>query len=433
MHAPLKPALRVEWRTIPALESIVEQWRSLIARALEPNVFYDPAFALAAAPAFGKRCGAVLVWSARGLLMGVFPTWVARWRDGALPAATGWTHPYAPLGTPLVDRNEAEAVIAAWLEYLVREPAMPALLRLPLLPEGGPFVAALSAVLSHKRMGNVVFGRHCRAILAPDTRGAQPVEQPIPARKRKELQRQRRRLEDIAPVTFAAAREPERIGPAIEDFLVLEASGWKGVARTAAANDPAARQFVETAVMALATQGQARIDRMMLGGRTIAAAITLTAGDTAWFWKIAYNEGVARFSPGVQLVYQLTPVLAGLPGIARVDSCATARHPMIDHLWHGRMAVSDWLIAVKPSALPFSIACQAEAWRRAAVATAKGLRDRLRPRKTKIASSFGAQQPADDLAGGGHRHLSDEVDLARILVRGQPSPHETLNIGGKRV
>ena len=53
---------------------------------------------------------------------------------------------------------------------------------------------------------------------------------------------------------------------------------------------------------ALAAQGQARIDRMQLGGSAIAAAITLQRGDTAWFWKIAYNEGVARFSPGVQLV-----------------------------------------------------------------------------------------------------------------------------------
>ena len=95
-------------------------------------------------------------------------------------------------------------------------------------------------------------------------------------------------------------------------------------AQTAAANDPAVRRFVEAAVTGLAAQGQARVDRMALGERAIAAAITLTAGDTAWFWKIAYNEGVARFSPGVQLVYELTPNLAVQPGIARIDSCATA-------------------------------------------------------------------------------------------------------------
>ena len=426
MHAPLIPVLRVEWRAISALEPIVEQWRSLAARALEPNVFYDPAFALAAAPAFGERCGAVLVWSARGLLMGLFPARITSWRDGSFPATTGWTHPYAPLGTPLVDRDEAAPVIAAWLEHLARDPAMPALLLLPMLPESGAFAAALNAVLADKRLPNTAFGSHRRALLQA---GAQPVQ----VRKRKELSRQRRRLGDVAPVTFTTASDRGQIVPALEDFLVLEASGWKGLAQTAAANDPAVRRFVEAAVTGLAAQGQARVDRMVLGERAVAAAITLTAGDTAWFWKIAYNEGVARFSPGVQLVYELTPNLAVQPGIARIDSCATADHPMIDHIWRERLALGDRMIAVKSSALPFAFVCWAETLRRAALNATKALRDGLRPRKSRAPSGLGAQQPADDLAGRGHRHLRDEIDLARILMRGQPGAHKSLDIGRKRV
>jgi CelD/BcsL family acetyltransferase involved in cellulose biosynthesis len=409
-----------------ALEPVAEQWRSLAARALEPNVFYDPTFALAAASPFGEGCGAGLVWSARGLLIGLFPARITRWRDGSFPALTAWTHPYAPLGTPLVDRNEAKPVIAAWLEHLARDPAMPALLLLPMLPEDGAFAVALNAALAGKRLPNATFGRHRRALLESGAQGVQ-------VRKRKELSRQRRRLADVAPVTFTTASDREHIAPAIEDFLVLEASGWKGLAQTAAANDPAVRRFVETAVTGLAAQGQARIDRMVLGERAIAAAITLKAGDTAWFWKIAYNEGVARFSPGVQLVYELTPSLAAQPGIARVDSCATADHPMIDHVWHERLALCDRLVAVKSSALPFAIVCWAETLRRAALAAAKALRDGLRPRKSRAASGPGAQQPADHLAGGGHRHFRDEIDLAGILMRGQPGAHKALNIDGKRV
>ena len=112
MHAPLIPAFRVEWRAIDALQPIAGQWRSLAARALEPNVFYDPAFALAAAPVFGANAGALLVWSSLGKLLGLFPASIKGWHDGSIPAMTGWTHPYAPLGTPLVDRDEAEPVIA---------------------------------------------------------------------------------------------------------------------------------------------------------------------------------------------------------------------------------------------------------------------------------------------------------------------------------
>ncbi len=46
-----------------SLNAIADEWRELAARALMPNVFYEPAFALAAAPVFGRDAGAVLVWS----------------------------------------------------------------------------------------------------------------------------------------------------------------------------------------------------------------------------------------------------------------------------------------------------------------------------------------------------------------------------------
>src|SRR5580700_7246822 len=38
-------ALRVEWRSLLELQSIEAEWRELAARALEPNIFYEPAFA----------------------------------------------------------------------------------------------------------------------------------------------------------------------------------------------------------------------------------------------------------------------------------------------------------------------------------------------------------------------------------------------------
>jgi len=193
------------------------------------------------------------------------------------------------------------------------------------------------------------------------------------------------------------------------------------------------RRFVEIAVTSLAAQGQARIDRTQLGGQAVAVAITLKSGETGWFWKIAYNEGVARFSPGVQLVHELTPELAAQPGMAQLDSCATAGHPMMDHMWHGRLALADRLIAVKRTALPFGLIGRLETLRRAALSAAKALRGRLRGGRAETPSGPGAQQPANHFSGRGHRHLRDKGNLARILVGGQPGAHEALDVGGKRV
>lgn len=100
----------------------------------------------------------------------------------------------------------------------------------------------------------------------------------------------------------------------------------------------------------LAHGGQVRAARLMVAGRPVAAGLALTSGDTAWFWKIAYDETFSRASPGVQLALDLTRALAADPAIRRVDSCATPDHPMIDHIWRERLAMADYLVTVVPEA-----------------------------------------------------------------------------------
>ena len=89
---------------------------------------------------------------------------------------------------------------------------------------------------------------------------------------------------------------------------------------------------------------------------------------------------------------------------------------MIDHMWQGRLTLSDRLIAVKQTMLPFKLICEAETLRRASLAAAKSVRDRLKGRAAKAASSALPKQTADHFSGRGHRHLRDKGDLARILV-----------------
>jgi CelD/BcsL family acetyltransferase involved in cellulose biosynthesis len=378
MHAPLSPAFRVEWREASSLTGIADEWRALAARTLEPNVFYDPAFMLAAAPAFGAGLHVALVRTAGGKLVGLFPSRIERPR-GSLPAMlVGWTHPYAPLGTPLIDREDSAGIVAAWLDHLGRDRTVPRLLLMPLLTEGGAFTAALDSALAESGRDNAIFGRHRRALLDPGAEREGYIARALSAGKRKELRRQRRRLEDSAPITFTTAHSADSVAAALEDFRALEAAGWKGRAGTAIAANPAIRDIVCSAVVTLAAQGRARIDRMLLGDRAIAASITLASGDTAWCWKIAYDETVARASPGVQLMCNLTDDLLTQPGPARVDSCAVADHPMIDHLWRERLTLGDRLIALRPSAVPFALTCRMERMRRSAVAAMKAMRDRMR-------------------------------------------------------
>jgi hypothetical protein len=168
------------------------------------------------------------------------------------------------------------------------------------------------------------------------------------------------------------------IGEALGDFLALEARGWKGRAGTAAAANEGLSRFIERAVHGLAAEGKTRVDRLRVDGAAIAAVVTLRSGDTAWTWKIAYDEAFARASPGVQVMLDLTGTLLDDCTIAKVDSCATAGHPMIDHLWRERLALADYLVAVRPAPTGFALASSLERLRRTAIAAAKMLRDRVR-------------------------------------------------------
>ena len=322
-------SLIVEWLDLTQLDAIAEDWRDLVTRVLVPNAFYEPAFALAAAPAFGHGAGALLVWSGSlpRKLLGLFPARVVKRRYGLkLPLLLGWTHPYAPLGTPLVDREAAEPVIAAWLAHVADNSALPGL------------VAA--AICTAGRSVRRCAGRHP----APRANAVGGVQSPIRAlcwrrnaarsgyleralggRKYRELRRTVRRLGEAGTLSYSTATEPTEVVAATEDFLALEVSGWKGNAGTAAACDEAILDFVKSAVAALAGEHKIAIDRLMLDGQPAAVGITLRSGDAAWFWKIAYDESLARYSPGVALIALVTERLASDATIVCADSVRDGR------------------------------------------------------------------------------------------------------------
>ncbi len=377
-------SLQVEWRWLADLVSVASDWRELAGRALEPNAFYEPAFALAAGAAFGRDVGAALVWAGDEprKLVGFFPARVVRRRYGlALPILEGWTHPYAPLGTPLVAREAAETVISVWLAHLAANAAQPGVLRLPLIVEDGPFAAVLAGVLRRLRMPFADFARHSRPQLVPgDDRGAY-LDRAISAHRHRELRRSIRRLADQGALLFTASTEPEAVDKDVEDFFKLEAAGWKGEAGTAAARHDELRSFMKTAVRALGAEGKVAINRILLDGRAVAAAITLKSGDSAWYWKTAYDEKLARFAPGVLVSAALTEDLAENTAIARTDSCAGPGNPILDNLWRERLHLCDRLIALRPRA-PFRLACRLEDVRAAAIAAAKAAHKRLRRRRS---------------------------------------------------
>jgi CelD/BcsL family acetyltransferase involved in cellulose biosynthesis len=369
MHAPLAVKLDTEWKPFAALDAVVDEWRDLAARALEPNIFYEPAFARPAAEIFGAKAGAVLVRTPSGRLVGLLPI-----ERKAFGLAAGYVHPYAPLGTPLIDRDEPEAVIEAMLDHLSREANG---VLLPLIPEGA-FARALGRVAERRHFASARLGDYHRAMLEPGAAREHYLDHGATTKGRKGLIRRRKRLSELGDLSHYTVREADAMKGMVAAFLKLEDSGWKGRAGTAAQRDPALAAFVEGAMTALARERKAYGEVLSLNGAPIAATLIMRSGNTAWAWKIAFDETYARCSPGMQIALEATKTLLADHTIVRTDSCTPPDLPMIDHLWRERLAVADRLIGLKAGHTPaFKFHLMREQARRAATAHAKAALRRL--------------------------------------------------------
>ncbi|MET3908808.1 CelD/BcsL family acetyltransferase involved in cellulose biosynthesis [Bradyrhizobium sp. S3.3.6] len=336
----------------PALVSLTAiepgQWRALAQRAVEPNGYYLPAWELAVSATARGRIGASALSVYGGSstrLIGLMPM-VSLWQAWKIPLpALVSAHPYGTLCSPLIDRD-APIDAATRLLQRAREAGAHALILRDVALDGAA-MASLKEALGQACLKPRVLGSYVRASLDATQDGEALLYEALGAKKLKELRRQRHRLEAHGAISFDVARKPDEIRPALETFLQLEASGWKGERRTALIQDAGDATFIRRAVPALAETAQCEIVTLRAGATPVAAGIVLRHQDRAFFFKLGIDERFAKYSPGVQLTLNLTRHLCADPAIASADSTASADHPMINPIWRGRFAISDVLIPLR--------------------------------------------------------------------------------------
>jgi hypothetical protein len=211
----------------------------------------------------------------------------------------------------------------------------------------GAVMKTFTRVLLLSGMRPRVLQSHARACLDATRDADELLRDALGAKKLKELRRQRHRLAEHGEVSFEVARTPDEVVRALENFLTLEASGWKAERGTALAQDDGDAAFIRRAVEALAETGQCEIVTLRAGATPVAASIVLRHLDRAFYFKLGVDERFAKFSPGVQLTLDVTRHLCADPAIAMVDSMAAPDHPMINPIWRGRLAIGDVMIPLR--------------------------------------------------------------------------------------
>jgi CelD/BcsL family acetyltransferase involved in cellulose biosynthesis len=327
-----------------------EGWHALSERAVEPNGYYLPGWELAVNASAQGRTGAsaLAAWSdaTPAQLIGLLPV-VSMWRAYKVPfPALVSAHPYGTLSTPLIDRDSIHEAARRLILGARQAGARAVILRE--MSTDGPAMRALTEALLREGLRPRLLESHRRACLDATRDAETLLRDALGGKKLKELRRQRRRLaEHGGPVRFGAARAPDEVAAAIETFLRLEASGWKGKRGTALIQDAGDAAFIRRATAALARTGQCEIVVLRAGETPVAAGIVLRHHRRAFFFKVGVDERFVKFSPGVQLTLELTRHLCADPSIESADSTANPGHPMIDPIWRGRLGIGDVLVPLR--------------------------------------------------------------------------------------
>jgi CelD/BcsL family acetyltransferase involved in cellulose biosynthesis len=340
-RAFVRPAAPIPLQAVPT-----DAWRRLSLTALEPNGYYLPDWELAVNASARGRTG-VSALTAYGdtpspALIGLMPvTSLQQAYRIPLPGLVSG-HPYGTLCTPLLDRSMSDVAATRLLQAARASGAHALVLRDVALD--GVTIGAIATALGRDNLRLRVLQSYQRACLNA-TRGADAVlHDALGTRKLKELRRQRHRLAEHGPVSCTVASTPHEVAAALETFLTLEASGWKGQRGTALVQHEGDAAFIRRAAVALAEHGQCEIASLRAGDTAIAAGIVLRHQDRAFFFKLGIDERFAKFSPGVQLTLDLTRHLCADPTIASADSTAGPDHPMINPIWRGRFTIGDVLV-----------------------------------------------------------------------------------------
>lgn len=324
-----------------------EKLAALYDRALDGNLFLGPDFflPLVSNARGNKQPDALLAWDGapfKSNLIGFLP--LARNRARTLPLAVfrGFRHPLVSSAVPLVDAAAAESVWLAMLDTLAAN-RIRAVLELENVVLNSAVFAALETAAAASNRPMVMYNHYQRALLEPAAGSDQYIGR-IKSKRLQELRRTRRKLENHGLVEHTICYG-DHIPAALEEFLDLEASGWKGKRGTALASDPTAVAFVRSALTGEAQRPAVRIEMLRLDGKAIAGNVFLLGHDYACSWKSGYDEAHRAHAPGKLLDFDAISTVRDERWTPRIDSLALPGHNVED-VWLERVPVATVMVGV---------------------------------------------------------------------------------------
>jgi CelD/BcsL family acetyltransferase involved in cellulose biosynthesis len=174
------------------------------------------------------------------------------------------------------------------------------------------------------------------------------VEAALDGKFRQNLRRRRRRLAEQGEVKYVLldGKDAKALDEGLADFFTIEASGWKGEGGTAIAQRPELVGFYTQIARDAAKRGALALGFLELGGKRIAAHLSLVHAGRHFLLKLGYDESLHEFSPGQQLVSDAIRD-ACARGLREFDFLGPCMDWKLD--WESKLRAHTWLTIFRPT------------------------------------------------------------------------------------
>lgn len=287
------------------LDALADPWRQVLERVWRPRFFHFPQWWRGYVEAFESAQQAVTFFLVRedGRPAAIAPLQQSVDRRGGLVVRT-WRlprHDHMPLRDFVCGRGVPVPEVLAALGGALREQS------------GGDWdVLACDGLLGDSALiaGASTDGR---GVLVASAQSCDQVDcagnyvamsSHFSANFRSNLNKARNKLGRETAVEFSRVSRAPELMRCFDDFLDLEASGWKGREGrgTAIKLDPALVRFYRGLLEGFGAHDMAVMNCLRLRGELVAGQLCLRDEDTLYILKLAYDESRSRLAPGNMLL-----------------------------------------------------------------------------------------------------------------------------------
>src|SRR2546421_9843735 len=336
------------------LSGFIPAWEDLAAAAIEPNVFYEHWMLLPALEAFGagEDIFVVLVLisdphrpDSPAKLGGLFPLEpIGRFRKVKVSAVSLWQHLHCYTCTPLVRAETAKECMAEFFRWFRSGGAGASLLELGRISGDGPFHKMLIDLSNELGLRSCITDIFTRGLWHAGYDKNTDAESAVSGDLRRRLRRKEKRLSERGRVEHLAIGPGDAVERWIDEFLQIEASGWKGQSGSALASSDGGRRYFREIVPSALHRRRLVMLGLHFDGHPTAPRRPFVAGEGSFAFKTAYDEEFADFSPGAMLEMDSLRQLRALHGVRWMDSCASTDNLLVNRVSNDRKTIQSVVI-----------------------------------------------------------------------------------------